>query len=375
MALGIGMIGPGYIGRVQLRSFQAIPGASVVAIAARTRATAERVGEEFGIVRRYTDYRELLRLPEVQAVSICTPVDSHAEITLAAARAGKHVLCEKPMATTYADAKAMADACADAGVNLAICSGRARSGLYPLTGDVSAARVLVPQLGDLYYARVSGPWRFRGRPGLDILPDSQWFLDSRLAGGGVLSDLGCYSIDLLLHLTGDPPPVAVSAATFRGIGDQPLGIRYDVEEHASLFVRFAGGLVAFFEMANASHVQRDDSFSLLLCGSQGALGLEGIPFRAGAKVSLASAVPDRTAVPIDDLFLVRDQPGLQRCEWDLPPAPTTMFEDFVRACEEGRAPSASGDAGLKVMQVITMAYLSAAEGREVTTAELARASR
>jgi len=368
MTLGVGIIGPGYIGRAHLRAFRTHPGVSVVAIAARSRETAECVGEEFGIARRYSDYRGLLALPEIHAVSICTPVGTHAEITLAAARAGKHVMCEKPMATTYADAEGMVAACARADVRLSVLSGRARSGLYPLSADVAVARALVPRLGDLYYARVSGPWRFRGRPGIDILPDSRWFLDARLAGGGVLCDLGCFAIDLLLYLAGDPQPVAVSGATFRGIGDQPSGVRYDVEEHASLFVRFESGLVASFEMANASHVERDDSFSLLLCGSRGALELRGVPFTPGISVSLAVESRERRVITGDD---IRDQPGMERCTWDLPQPPRTMFEDFVSACEGGRAPLASGDAGLKVMRILSMAYLSASRGHEAGIDDLA----
>jgi len=364
----IGIIGVGHMGQVHLRAFQALSDVNVVAISARSAARLRQVGEEFGVSARYTDYREMLLQPGLDAVAVCTPTASHAEITLAAARAAKHVLCEKPMAVSYLDAVAMVRECARAGVNLAVCSGRARAGIYPVVGDITQARVSVDELGQLFYAKVSGPWRFRGRPGIDVLKKAAWYREARSGGGGVLMDLGVYSLDLLQYMTGDLEPVAVSAAVFQGVGGGHSAFGYDVEEHAALLLRSSAGWVATVELANASHIGRDDAFSLVLCGTRGTLRLRSRAFGSAATLSVSSAVASTALLPDDSAR--RDLPGLRTCTVDLPPPSIDMFAEFVTSCLERRAPLMSGDAGLRVMQIVRLAYLSAAAGRETEFGEL-----
>ena len=157
---------------------------------AETAEEKERLKERQALLLEYSkskvkifkDYNELLKVPGIDAVSICTPPFVHAPITMAAAEAGKHVYCEKPMSRTATEAKIMCEACNKAGVKLGYQSGGTRLGAVN-----SAIRDYVTsgKLGDVYYGRQTS-FRVRGRPGLDMVNFSKWFLDSTKGGGGGL---------------------------------------------------------------------------------------------------------------------------------------------------------------------------------------------
>jgi len=341
-AVKVGIVGVGTIGKSHMEQYAVSPRAKVVAVADVDKAAAESAAARHGIKKVLTDYRELVALPGVEAVDVCTPPFAHAPVTIAAANAGKHVLCEKPMALNSREANRMVEACRKAGVKLGIASGRSR-----LSPNVEMARRYVAsgKLGKLYYARAT-TLRRRGRPGLDILQGSKWFLDASKAGGGALIDIGCYDVDVLLYLAGSPQPFAASAMTFRGVG-QPLRLEepYDVEEHATLFVRFEGGLAATFETAWASNMHGADG--MLLFGTKG--GLRTSPF-----TFYAEQAGQQTALSFE--------PRLARRE--------SFIEDFAKACRGHGQPKTPGEDGLKVMQIIDMAYTSARQGREATLKDL-----
>lgn len=161
-----------------------------------------------------------------------------------------------------------------------------------------------------------------------------------------MADIGCYDIDLILYILGSPQPSAVSAMTFRGVGIQPkITTPYDVEEHATVFVRFIKGPVATFETAWASNM--DQGMEIVLFGTKGGLKLNPFTFyteQRGKQIAVSMDIPGR---PTGDLI-----------------------NDFVTTCLKDRAPKTPGEDGLKVMQIISMAYASARLGREVTLSEL-----
>ena len=334
------------------------PKANVVAVADINEELAKTVAADFG-VEFFKDYRDLLSLAEVEAVSVCTPPFSHASIVREAAKAGKHVLCEKPMAMNAEEAENMVEACQRARVKLGIGSSRSR-----LQVAVETAREYVQggKLGKIYYVRSSN-FRRRGRPGLDVLKESKWFLDSSKAGGGALIDIGCYDLDAILYILGSPQPVAVNAMSFRGVGSKPkLDVIYDVEEHSSLMVRFQDGPVATVETAWAANMDRGGG--LILFGSEGGLKLDPFTFyseqtRAGGPFAFYREQEERqVAITID-----------------LPSQGSDFVEDFLTACLENGSPKTSGEDGLKVMQIISMAYLSSKLGREVTLNDLKKSYR
>ncbi|MBS7624682.1 Gfo/Idh/MocA family oxidoreductase [Candidatus Bathyarchaeota archaeon] len=343
--LNIGVIGVGVIGKSHVQAIMSQKNARVSAIADINEKTLKSVAETFKIEKCFTNYHDLLALKDIDAVIIATPPFNHAEITCDAAAAGKHVLCEKPMAMNSKEAARMVESCRKAGVKLGICSARSR-----LTAQSELAKKYISEgkLGDIYYARFT-TIRRRGRPGIDILKESKWFLDSLKAGGGALIDIGCYDIDLALYLLGGLQPLSVSAMTFRGIADGiEIETKYDVEEHSTAFVRFKGGPNVLFETAWAANLNPYQEAILL--GSKGGLRLN--PFTYFSE-------ENGRGVAISYDF------GGER-----PPIQSLLIEDFVRACLEDRPPKTPGEDGLKVMQIIDMAYKSAKLGREVKIDEI-----
>lgn len=340
----VGIIGVGVIGRHHIKGFSAHPNAEVIAVADIDERKAKEAAQQFKIENAFADYREMLRMDELDAVAICTPPFAHMRPTIDAAAAGKHVLCEKPMALNAREAKEMVEACRSAGVKLGICHGRAR-----FSDPVEYAKSLVEsgRLGKVFYGRVSS-FRRRGRPGIDILKASKWFLDSSKAGGGAFADIGCYDIDMMLYVLGSPKPISVAAFTFRGVGTIPpedRGVKYDVEDHAVALVRFEGELALTFEKAWASNMDGGDGARLF--GTMG--GIKFSPFTLyleedGEQKDLTPQIPHRRNKDI--------------------------FDDFVRACMGEKEPITPGEEGLKVMQIIDAAYVSARERREVAVEEV-----
>jgi len=345
--LKIGIVGTGMISRAHIKGYGETPDVEVAAVcdirAERAQATAESLG-----VAAYTDYRRMFSEAGLDAVSVCTPPSTHAAITVAAAEAGLHVLCEKPMSMNATQARQMVDACRKAGVRLGITSG-ARVGR---TGPVlQTAREIVQsgRLGRVYYARHTG-LRVRGRPGVDLYQDAPWFLDSNQAGGGALFDMGCYDLDMMLFLLGSPQPLAVSGVAFRGFAlpDDFAGHPYDVEEHATFLVRFPDGLGLVLERAWATNVPQGPDWKegFLIFGTEAAL--KGPHTLCIARERQIEEQP----VPIPE----GTEPG--------------PYADFAMAIREGRPPATPGEDGQKVMEMLSAALLSAWLGREVTIAEL-----
>ncbi len=158
----IGIIGVGQIGKHHLNTYKSIPGVELVAAADINEAEVKRVGEQYGISSVYTDFRQLLKRDDIVAVDVCLHNNFHAPVTIAALRAGKNVYCEKPMAGSYRDAKAMYDTAAKLKVKLSV----QLSTLY--SNETKVAKTLIDegQLGKIYHARSTG-FRRRGRPFVD----------------------------------------------------------------------------------------------------------------------------------------------------------------------------------------------------------------
>ena len=208
--IGIGIVGCGSIARWKYaENLAVLPGASLRAFFG---GRAEELRKAWGAPGAVTcgSLEELLGRSDVDAVCICTPNDSHAAITLAALRAGKHVLCEKPMAVDAASAEEMVRTAEESGVFLTV-GHQAR--FYPsaqaLHGELRAGR-----FGALYFARASMVRRMG-------IPTWGRFFDPVVQGGGCLMDLGTHALDLAMWLLDDFEPAYCSAGTFRGPGDMP----------------------------------------------------------------------------------------------------------------------------------------------------------
>jgi len=203
--IGVGILGTGRISGVHVEALQGIDGAEVVAACSTTRERVESFASRYRIPHAFTDSSQLLVQPGLDAVVIATPNDTHAPLSIAALEAGKHVLCEKPMALNFAQARKMAAVSENTGRLLMI-------GMCRRFGEkVLALRRFVEQgdLGHVYYAR-AGYTRRWGNPG-------GWFSVSERSGGGPVIDLGVHVIDLVRYLLGGPRAVSVSASVFGGV--------------------------------------------------------------------------------------------------------------------------------------------------------------
>jgi predicted dehydrogenase len=178
----IGIVGSRFQADCIAASVNAMPEEmEVVAVASPTRGNAEAFAKRHGIPKFYSDYREMLRDPAVEMISITAPNRLHAQITIDAAKAGKHVVCEKPLCVTLEEADAMIDACKNAGVLLLYAEELFFAPKYlkakQMADEGAFGRVHLVKQGEKH----SGP-------------HSDWFWDVEQSGGGALMDLGCHGI-------------------------------------------------------------------------------------------------------------------------------------------------------------------------------------
>src|SRR6202008_628306 len=197
--VGIGIVGSRFQADCIAASVRAMPEEmEVVAVASPTRGNAEEFAKRHGIPKFYSDSREMLRDQAVEMISITAPNRLHAQMTIDAARAGKHVVCEKPLCVTLEEADAMIDACAKAGVLL----------LYAEELFFAPKYVKAKQMADEgAFGRVHLVKQGEKHNG----PHADWFWDVDRSGGGALMDLGCHGIAFCWWFLGRPKVKSVYA--------------------------------------------------------------------------------------------------------------------------------------------------------------------
>ncbi len=347
----IGIIGNGSISRMHANGYRKLENVEIYALCDINRERAETMAREYNVPmeRVFTSVEDLVALPEIDAVSVCTWNSAHAPCTIAALRAGKHVLCEKPMAMNAAQAAQMELEAKKAGKLLMI--GFVRR--FGNDCDVLRDFIRMGYFGDLYYAKATY-LRRHGCPG-------GWFCDKTRSGGGPLIDLGVHVIDLVRFLMGNPQPVSVYGATFDHLANRP-GVRsaggylasgasggeeYTVEDLAAGMIRFDNGAVLSIET----------SFSLNLKSDRGDIELFGT--QGGAKLSPELELYSQTGGYMTDTTLhyptALDFDGLFDRE-------IAHFADCVQSGGECRNPACDGVA---LMRILDGLYESARTGHEV----------
>jgi len=351
----IGIIGTGQIGKHHLGQYRDIPEAEVVAAADIREDEVKRVAQEYHIPHTYTDYQDLLAREDLDAVDVCLHNRLHAPVTIAVLEAGKHAYCEKPMASTFAEAKAMYDAAQRTGQKLHI----QLSTLYAPEARAAKRLIEAGYLGRIYYAK-SSHYRRRGRPFVDGYGTAQ-FVQKATAGGGALLDMAVYHLARMMWLLDNPPLLTVSGATYQELDmyeDRRQSGGYDVEELGLGLVRLAGNITLFIEESWAIHSNRASGDQIV--GNKGGLCLEPL----GYFTTLADLEMDAT-------FDVKSADWRwHQCD------PTTAGYDnsqrhWVWALL-GRVPLLdTAGLALKTAQITEGLYRSAELGREVTAEELA----
>ncbi|WP_069812362.1 Gfo/Idh/MocA family protein [Streptomyces sp. TP-A0874] len=289
-ALGVGMVGYAFMGaahsqgwRTVGRVFDLPMDPVMAAVCGRDRTAVSAAAHRLGWAAAETDWRALIARDDVQLVDICTPGDSHAEIAIAALEAGKHVLCEKPLANTVAEAEAMATAARAARLRgqLAMVGFN-----YRRTPAMALARSMVAEgrLGALRHVRVTYLQDWIVDPEFPLV----WRLRREHAGSGALGDLGAHIIDLAQYLAGEVL-VGVSALTETFVRERPLpagessglsaasgasGRGPVTVDDAALFTgRLASGALASFEVTRVA-AGRKNSLRLELNGEHGSLAFD-----------------------------------------------------------------------------------------------------
>ncbi len=266
--LKVGVIGVGGIAATHFLGWQASEHAELVAFADPVAPVLERVSKAHGISKTYGNPADLINDPNIDIIDICTPSAYHAPLSIAALEAGKHVICEKPLAPTPEDIERMIEA-------------RDRSGKLLMTAQhfrfqndtLALKRELeTGVLGDVYHAR---SWMLRR----NWLPTGPGFILKKNSGGGPCIDIGVHILDLTLWMMNHPKPVSVSGVTQDKLsklpgafsawgGDVPAAM--DVEEFASAFVRFDNGATLILEVSwLLHHATQSEDMQMWLYGTQG----------------------------------------------------------------------------------------------------------
>ncbi len=234
----IGVIGVGQIGKHHLDEYERIHEANVVAVADINATELQSVANRYNVPHMYTNFRELLGRDDITAVDVCLHNNYHAQVSVAAMRAGKHVYCEKPIAGSFADARTMVSVAQETGRKLHI----QLANLYARETRVAKRLIEDGRLGRLYHARSTG-FRRRGRPFVDGY-GAKAFVNKQTAGGGALFDMGVYHISQMLYLLNLPTVERISGKIYQETAmDERRNLEsgYNVEELGMGFVRFGGG--------------------------------------------------------------------------------------------------------------------------------------
>jgi predicted dehydrogenase len=366
--LGVGMVGHAFMGRVHSQAWRSV-GAffdlpvrpSMTVLSGRSRQRADAAAARLGWNHAESDWKELLDRDDVHIIDICTPGDTHAEIAIAALAAGKHVLCEKPLANSVAEAEAMTAAAREAAAR-GIRSMTAFN--YRRVPAVALAQRLVAEgrLGEIRHIRAQYLQDWIVDPEQPLV----WRLQKDRAGSGALGDIGAHIVDIAQFVTGQPL-IGVSAISETFVKERPLldgeGVGPVTVDDAVLFIgRLSGGALASFE-ATRFAAGRKNSLRLEVNGSLGSLAFD---FEAMNELHFH----DHTLKAEDSGFrrILVTEPGHPYAGAWWPPGHglgyehtfTHQVKDFLEAIAAGTDPTPSFADGLAVQRVLDVVERSAA---------------
>lgn len=272
-SFNVAVIGTGAIGIDHILSFQSHPAASVVAVADTSTERAHAAAERYRIPTVVADYRDLLKRKDVDVISIALPNYLHATVAIAALKAKKHVMLEKPMSTSAADAAKIAAEAKKQGVVLMVGQN------HRFATEVQTAKQLVTDgvLGDVYHAKTA----WTRRSGIPRI--GSWFTQKKLSGGGVTYDIGVHALDRCLYLMNEFEAVAVSGKTYTQFGQRGLGNGdwgkseidtrkpFDVDDLAVALIKLKSGRTILLEASWAAHQGESDFNGTQLFGTQAGL--------------------------------------------------------------------------------------------------------
>lgn len=346
--LRIGIIGAGGIAQSShMPGYRSMPDlCEIVAVCDSNPDTAKIAAQKFDVPKSYDDWRDLASDPEIDAVSVATPNALHRDPTVACLKAGKHVLCEKPLAMNADEAREMCRAAKESGRILQVALQQRFTGQMRFMHDFIAKG----HMGWIYYARAQA-LRRRGVPAWGV------FIDKEKQGGGPLIDIGVHILDMTLFLMGYPKPVSASGKTWNELGKNPDLYNYwgDYDRNKFTVEDFAVGFIRFDD---GSAVTLESSFMGNMDGSPFQTQLYGT--RAGALVKGAGDDPVQIFTEQDrQLFNMHPQ-NIPHVE----SAHVAEVQAFVHAILEGRPSPVPGEQGLILNAIFDALYRSQETGRD-----------
>ena len=338
----IGIIGCGKIAQVRhIPEYADHPQAKLAGFFDLNQQRAQELAQKWG-GKAYASWEEMLADPAIDAVSVCVANNAHAQMTIAALKAGKHVLCEKPMATTLEDCEAMVAAARESGKFLMIGQNQR------LTRAHQKARELVEQgvLGDIISFRTTfghgGPETWSVDPGKNT-----WFFDKNKAAMGAMADLGIHKTDLIQYLTGQnvvETTAKVTTLDKRGADGQLIG----VDDNAICIYRLSGGAIGTMTASWTFYGAEDNS--TVLYGTKGILRIYDDP---SYSMKLISANGEKTLYELEAIQTNDNQ------------TKSGVIDCFMDCLVTNTPPIISGESVLTAMRAVFASLESSRTGQTV----------
>lgn len=348
--LNIGVIGNGSISDVHFDAYHNNASARIYAVCDLNEERARAKATKYGAEKVFTDYRELLADPTIDAVSICTWNNSHAEIAIAAITAGKHVLSEKPLSRTMEEAYQIQEAVnsSDRVFQVGFVR-RCAQNTKVLKQFIDAG-----DLGEIYCAKATCVRRL-GNPG-------GWFADVERSGGGPLIDLGVHIIDISWYLMGKPKVKSITGNVYYKLGNRSNVNNYSfykaadydsahntVEDSANALIRFENGASMLVDVSYSLHA-KEDEIAVKLYGTKGGAELEP---------ELALALEQHNTI-------INVLPQIDHLTFDFQAAFQGEIDQFVDSCLNGTPSMAPVEDGVEIMRMLCGIYEAAETGHEVS---------
>jgi len=336
----VGLIGSGFVSTIHAEALKMVPGAEIAAVASPTEKHVRAFANKYSIPIWFTDYKEMLSLKELDVVVLGLPNYLHAEAAMAAAKAGKHVICEKPLSMNLAEADLMIQTCEEEGVKLMyaeeLCFAPKYLRLKQLADEGAFGKVYLVKQSEKHDG-----------------PHSDWFWDVELSGGGVTMDMGCHAIEFFRWMLGKRKATSVYAQMATCVhGERTKG-----DDNSLIIVTFDDGAVGMAEESWAKKGGMDDRAEVH--GSEGvayANLLMGNSILAYSDVGYGYAV-EKAPTTRGWSFAIYEE------IWNYG-FPQEM-QHFVECVRNDAQPLETGEDGRAVLEVIFAAYESARTGKKV----------
>lgn len=354
--LRIGMVGAGNISQTHLAAYKKVKNAEIVAICDINEERLNETADKFGIAKRYTSETEMLANENIDAVDVCVWNVNHAKCAIEALDAGKHVLCEKPMAYSAKDAEDMLEASKRNGKLLMI------GFVLRFGNDAVVAKDMIDNgiMGEVYHTKATY-LRQHGAPG-------GWFCNKELSGGGPVIDLGVHVIDITRYYMGCPKPVSVYAVTQEKLKNRPhlktdVGWKpkdakdddiFNVEDFATALIRYDNGSTTLLQTSYSLNGTTETSQELF--GTKGGFKLGGAAFEGDKSFKVYTEINGYLAEVKPETSNLKNVSG-------------DMFYDemqhFVDCVLYGTPCKAPAEDGVAIMKILDAIYESARTGHEV----------